>query len=122
MNLSFLAAPRFITDAAQPRTMYSAKDRVEHEAWLAELEEVADRLDLGAEARSVAEDLFLSEVPESDRSKPPVLAASVYAGALVAGEERAQTRVAEAAGVSRLSVQQRWKGILENAGLQPPSW
>lgn len=102
--------------------MYSAKDRVEHEAWLAELEEVADRLDLGAEARSVAEDLFLSEVPESDRSKPPVLAASVYAGALVAGEERAQTRVAEAAGVSRLSVQQRWKDILENAGLQPPSW
>jgi transcription initiation factor TFIIIB Brf1 subunit/transcription initiation factor TFIIB len=102
--------------------VHSARDRVEHEDELAELDRVADRLELSGEARSVASELFLSEMPVGERSVRPVLAASVYAGALVAGEERAQTRVAEAADVSRLSVQSRWKDLLADAGLQPPSW
>jgi transcription initiation factor TFIIIB Brf1 subunit/transcription initiation factor TFIIB len=102
--------------------VYSARDRVEEEEWLAEIQRGADSLELGAEARSTAEDLFLSNVPESDRSKPAVAAAALYAGALLAGEERAQTEVAEAMDVSRLSVQQRWKPLLEEAGFRTPSW
>lgn len=102
--------------------MYSARDRVAYESWLDDLETVADRLDLSAEARSCAIDLFLADVPESDRSKRAVLAASVYAGSLVAGDGRTQGAVAEAADVSRLSIQQRWKDLLESAGLEPPRW
>ncbi|MCU4925526.1 transcription initiation factor IIB family protein [Halobacteria archaeon AArc-dxtr1] len=102
--------------------MHSARDRVEHEAWLDELEVIADRLGLSTDARSCAAELFLSDVPEADRSKRAVLAASVYAGSLVAGEGCTQGRVAEASDVSRLSIQQRWKDLLESAGLEPPGW
>jgi len=102
--------------------MHSARDRVEHEEELAELDRIADRLELSGDARSVATDLFLSEAPVDERSVRPVIAASLYAGGLVAGEERPQTRVAEAADVSRISVQSRWKELLAAAGLQPPSW
>ncbi len=102
--------------------MYSARDRVEYEAWLNELEAVADQLELSAEARSCAIDLFLMDVPDADRSKRAVLAASVYAGSLVAGEGRTQGMVAEAADVSRLSIQSRWKDRLDSAGLDAPRW
>lgn len=102
--------------------MHSARDRIEYEPWLEELEAVADRLDLSTEARSTAVDLFLTDVPDDDRSKRAVLAASVYAGSLVAGEGRTQGAVAEAADVSRLSIQSRWKDLLERAGLEPPRW
>lgn len=102
--------------------MYSARDRVENEEWLAELQQAADTLELDAEARSVAEDLFLSSVPEQDRSKRAVVAASLYAASLVAGDGRTQTAVADAAGVSRLTIQDRWKELLEGAGLEPPGW
>lgn len=102
--------------------MYSAKDRREHEHWLAELQSVADSLDLGPDVRSVAEELFLTSVPETDRSKRAALAASLYAGALVAGDQRSQGAVAHAVGVSRLSVQQHWKETLEAAGMKPPDW
>ena len=102
--------------------MYRAGDEVDQRAWLDELEGVADSLDLNAEARSTAKDLFLSAVPEEDRSKPAAVAASVYAGALIAGDQHSQTAVANAAGVSRLSIQQRWKSLLEEAGFRPPSW
>ncbi|MFC7212744.1 transcription initiation factor IIB family protein [Saliphagus sp. GCM10025308] len=102
--------------------MYSANTRVEHEPWLEELEQAADRLELTGEARSTAADLFLANVPEADRSKPAVLAASIYAGSLVAGDGRTQCAVAEAADVSRLSIQQRWKDLLAGAGLEPPKW
>ncbi|WP_265112417.1 transcription initiation factor IIB family protein [Halosolutus halophilus] len=102
--------------------MYSARDRIEYEPWLDELETVADRLELSDEARSCAIDLFLADVPETDRSKRAVLAASLYAGALVAGDGRTQGTVAEAADVSRLSIQSRWKDLLESAGLEPPRW
>ena len=102
--------------------MHSARDRIEYEPWLEELETVADRLELSAEARSCATDLFLVDVPDADRSKRAVLAASLYAGSLVAGDGRTQRAVADAADVSRLSIQSRWKELLEAAGLEPPSW
>lgn len=102
--------------------MYRAGDEVDQRAWLEELERVADSLGLNAEARATAKDLFLSAVPEEERSKKAVVAASVYAGALIAGDQHSQTAVADAADVSRLSVQQRWKELLEAAGFRPPSW
>lgn len=102
--------------------MYRASDRVANEEWLAELEAAADRLELGPEARSVAADCFLSAVPATDRSKRAALAASLYAGARIAGDGRSQTDVAEAMDVSRLTIQQRWKGVIADAGLEPPTW
>ncbi|AEH37139.1 cyclin [Halopiger xanaduensis] len=102
--------------------MHSARDRIEYEPWLEELEQVAERLELSTEARSCAVDLFLADVPDDDRSKRAMLAASVYAGSLVAGDGRTQGAVADAADVSRLSIQQHWKGRLETAGLEPPGW
>ncbi|ELY80496.1 transcription factor TFIIB cyclin-related protein [Natrinema pallidum] len=102
--------------------MHSARDRIEYEPWLEDLETVAERLELSTEARSCAVDLFLTDVPASDRSKRAVLAASLYAGSLVAGDGRTQGAVAEAADVSRLSIQSRWKELLEAAGLEPPRW
>jgi len=102
--------------------MYRARDQVENEAWIDEIDRVIADLELGDHARSRAIDVFLSNVPENDRSKKAVLAASVYVGALVAGEQRSQSSVAEAGDVSRLSVQQRWKELLEETGLEPPGW
>lgn len=103
--------------------MYRARDRVENEEWLADLQAAADRLELGPEARTYAEDLFLSAAGDlEDRSKRAVVAASLYAGALVAGDRRSQQAVADAADVSRLTVQSRWKELLEGAGLEPPGW
>ncbi|RQG91374.1 transcription initiation factor IIB family protein [Natrarchaeobius halalkaliphilus] len=102
--------------------MHSARDRIEYEPWLEELEAAADRLALSSEARSCAIDLFLADVPSNDRSKQAVLAASVYAGSLIAGDGRTQGAVAEATDVSRLSIQTRWKNLLEDAGLEPPRW
>lgn len=102
--------------------MYSARDRVEHAEWLTAIEQGADALDLGTEARSTAEDLFLSNVPEIERSMSAVAAASLYAGALIAGQQRSQTDVADAMGVTRLSIQGKWKDILQDAGFRPPSW
>lgn len=102
--------------------MYRARDQVAQADWLDELDRAADRLDLDRPARSCAGDLFLSGVPETERSKPALIAASLYAGALIAGDGRSQTAVAEAVGVSRLVVQRRWKPLLEAAGFEPPEW
>ena len=102
--------------------MYSARDRVDHAEWLTAIQRGADALELGSETRSTAEDLFLSNVPEMDRSKHAVAAASLYAGALIAGEERSQTAVADAMDVTRLSIQGKWKELLRGAGFRPPSW
>lgn len=102
--------------------MYTARDRLENEAWLDELQRVADALELSGEARSVAEDVFLSSVPDEERSKRAAMAASVYAAGLVAGEQRSQGQVAEAADVSRVTIQGRWKALLEAAGLDAPDW
>lgn len=102
--------------------VYRASDQVEHEEWITRLEKAATELGLSEESITTATDLFLSEVPEDDRSKPTVVAASLYAGALIAGETPSQASVAEVVGVSRLSVQQRWKPIVEAAGFHPPEW
>lgn len=102
--------------------MYRARDRVDNEEWVGRIQRAADGLGLGTEARSNATDLFLSNVPEEDRSKRAAAAASLYAGALIAGEERSQAVVAETMDVARLSVQSRWKELLEAAGFNPPSW
>ncbi|MFC6988303.1 transcription initiation factor IIB family protein [Haloplanus sp. GCM10025708] len=102
--------------------MYRASDHVDNEEWVAELDRAADRLGLGSRAKTTATDLFLSHVPEKERSKRAVAAASLYAGALVAGEERSQSAVADAMDVARLSVHNRWKGILADAGFEPPEW
>jgi transcription initiation factor TFIIIB Brf1 subunit/transcription initiation factor TFIIB len=102
--------------------VHRASDQVEQADWLDELREAADELGLSEAARSRAVDLFLSGVPDADRSKPAVVAASLYAGSLLAGEERSQATVADAVGVSRLSVSHRWKSLLDEAGFEPPSW
>ena len=102
--------------------MYRARDQVENEEWVAAIDDAAERLDLGGEAKSRAVDLFLSTLPDADRSKRATAAASLYAGALIAGQRRSQSEVAEAAGVSRLTVQKRWKALVDQAGLEPPSW
>jgi len=102
--------------------VYRASDRVTHAEWLDELERAADDLGLDQTARSRAGDLFLSRVPDEDRSKRATMAASLYVGALVSGERPSQSDVADAAGVSRLTVQQRWKDLLEETGLDAPDW
>jgi len=102
--------------------VYRASDEVENEQWLGNLETAADRLGLDDETRSRATDLFLSTVPEGERSKQAALAASLYVAGLVAGDRRSQNEVADAVGVSRLSVQQRWKDLLDEAGLDAPDW
>ena len=102
--------------------MYSARDRVEQQDWLDRIEDAADEIEVGQSARSTAGDLFLTHIPAEDRSKRAVAAASLYACALIAGEERSQQAVADAMDVSRLSVQSRWKPLLEDAGFDPPTW
>jgi transcription initiation factor TFIIIB Brf1 subunit/transcription initiation factor TFIIB len=102
--------------------MYRARDRVENSDWVDQLDTAGDRLDLSPEVRSAAADLFLSHIPDADRSKPAVAAASLYAAALIDGEERSQRVVADTLNVSRLSIQSRWKELLADAGFQPPSW
>jgi len=95
--------------------VYRASDRVDNEAWIELLDEACDSLDL-------AVDLFLSRAPDDDQGKRVAAAGSLYAAGLIRGEERSQSAVADAMDVSRLSVQKRWKPILEDAGFSPPSW
>lgn len=102
--------------------MYRARDHVANEGWLAELEAAASELDLDSAASERAADLFLSTVPDEERSKRAAIAASLYAGALIAGDRRSQSEVANATGVARLTVQQRWRDLLHEAGLEPPQW
>lgn len=102
--------------------MYRARDRVENSDWLDRLDAAGDQLDLSPAVRSSAADLFLSHIPDAERSKPAVAAASLYAAALIDGEERSQRAVADTLDVSRLSIQSRWKDLLADAGFQPPSW
>lgn len=103
-------------------SVYRARDEVENEEWLADLEAAANRLGMGTESQSRASDLFLSALPDEERSKPAAMAASLYAGGLIGGDRRSQSAVAEAVGVSRLAVQQRWKDLVREAGLEPPGW
>lgn len=103
-------------------TVHRASDEAANAEAMKLLRTAAGELNLGQEARSCAIDMFLAKDPGTDRSKPAVVAASLYAGALVTGEERSQTEIADAVGVSRFVVQDRWKGLLEAAGFDPPTW
>ena len=102
--------------------MHRASDRLEEEDALELLEEGMSALDLRADVRAIATDLYLSALPLDDRSKPAAIAASTYTAALIAGEERSQSAVASAFDVSRLAVQQRWKRMLNDSGFSPPEW
>lgn len=102
--------------------MYRAKDAVENEDWLTAIQEAGQELELDPDVVSTAKDMFLSSVPDEDRSKNAMAAASLYAAALVSGDQRPQGRVAEAMGVSRLSVQGHWKELVDNAGFDAPGW
>ncbi|MFB6086501.1 MAG: transcription initiation factor IIB family protein [Halodesulfurarchaeum sp.] len=102
--------------------MYRAGTERAEQSTLAALDQIADRLELSAQARSVAQELFLSQLPVEKRSKDALLATSIYAGALIAGDQRSQIAVAEAAGVSRPTVQSRWRPLLEKAGFETPTW
>jgi len=102
--------------------MYRASDRVDNAAWIDRLDDACATLELDEEALSTATDLFLSRAPDDDRGKRVAAAASLYAAGLIRGEERSQSAVADAMDVSRLSVQKRWKPVLEDAGFSPPSW
>jgi len=102
--------------------MYRARDRIEHREWLDRLDEAGAELDLSQSVRSTATDLFLSHIPDEERSKPAVAAASLYAAALIDGEQRSQPTVADCFDVSRLCIQSRWKAMLEDAGFRAPEW
>ncbi|GAB6878024.1 transcription initiation factor IIB family protein [Halorubrum gandharaense] len=102
--------------------MYRASDRVDNDEWVERLREACAELDLDDDALTTATDMFLSEVPDEERSKAATAAASLYAAALVRGQERSQSAVADAMSVSRLSVQQGWKPVLEAAGFSAPTW
>ncbi len=99
-----------------------ASDRREHAEALEELRDRAAELDLALGAQVAAEELYLEEVPVSERSRPAVLATCCYTAGLVTGNERPQTEVAEAFGVSRIVIQSRWRDQLRRLGLTPPSW
>jgi len=102
--------------------MYRASDRVANEEWIGQLTAAGESLGLDEDAVSTATDLFLTHASDTDREKSTVAAASLYAAALIRGQERSQVDVAAAMDVTRLSVQQHWKPILEGAGFEPPSW
>lgn len=102
--------------------MYRARDAVANEKWLTELESAAEQLELDSVARERAADLFLSTVPEKERSKRAAVAASLYASGLIAGDRRSQQAVAQTVGVARLTVQKRWRDLLREAGFDSPEW
>ena len=102
--------------------MHRASDRLEEEEALSILESRMDGLGLESDVMSIATDLYLSELPLDERSKPPALAASCYTAALISGDERSQSEVATAFEVSRLAVQQRWKTMLTESGFTAPEW
>lgn len=102
--------------------MHRASDQLAEEEALTLLAERIGELGLDDAVYSIAADLYLSSLPVEDRSKPPTLAASCYTAALISGNERSQATIAAAFDVSRLSVQQRWKPLLEESGFTAPDW
>jgi len=102
--------------------VHKAKDHVEQSEWISEIGRVAKELNLSARTKSYAVEIYLSNIPEKDRSKPAAIATGIYVGSLIAGEERSQQEIAEKMGVSRLAIQGRWKETLKTAGFDPPSW
>tara|TARA_A100001037_G_scaffold275260_1_gene273648 strand:+ start:5759 stop:6067 length:309 start_codon:yes stop_codon:yes gene_type:complete len=102
--------------------VHKAKDHIDQLEWISEIDRVSKELGISDRAKSYAVEIYLSDIPEMDRSKPAAIATGIYVGLLIAGEERSQQEVAEKMGVSRLAIQGRWKFTLRNAGFDPPSW
>ena len=102
--------------------MHRARDELEHEEWLDVLESVGETLDLNAETRSQAKEIFLSAVPDTRRSKRAAAAAALYVAGILTGDRRSQETVADAVGVARLTVQKRWRDQMAAAGFEPPEW
>jgi len=102
--------------------VHKAKDHVEQSEWISEIGRVAKELNLSARTKSYAVEIYLSNIPEKDRSKPPAIATWIYVGSVIAGEEWSQQEIAEKMGVARVAIQRRWKETLKTAGFDPPSW
>ena len=102
--------------------MYRASDRIAEGEAIARLTNVATTLELDYETISVAIELYLSSVPVEERSRDAVLAASCYTACLLCDDERSQTVVAEAFGVTRHVILRRWKNMVADLGLEPPRW
>lgn len=117
-----LSGDEFIRISTNGFGVYRASDELTERPWLDVLEQTAEELQLSAKTRAVAAELYLSELPIPDRSKPVTLAASTYTACLITGEEHSQGTIASAYDVSRLSVQKRWKPQLRSFGLSPPEW
>lgn len=102
--------------------MYRASDhRAEADA-IDALEAAGERLELDEPTVRRARDLYLSNRPDSERSRDAVIATALYVAGRTTGETRSQGAVAEACGVSRLTVQQRWRELLAAAGFETPDW
>lgn len=86
------------------------------------LASAAASLDLGPTAVGHAEELFLTVLVETDLAVRPAMGASLYAASLIAGEHRSQAAAADAVGVSRITVQNHWRRVLEVAGMEAPNW
>jgi len=85
-TVRFTPSPPFKYQGDQRRTRHVQSERpVRARGWLNELEAAADELGLEEQARSRAGDLFLSNVPEEERSKRATMAACLYVGRWSAG-------------------------------------
>ncbi|MFB6163424.1 MAG: hypothetical protein ABEJ86_08305, partial [Halococcoides sp.] len=102
--------------------VYRASDQRAEADALDDLERAADRLAFDERTTSRARDLYLSHRPEAERSKPAVIATSLYVAGRTTGETRSQMRVADACDVSRFTIQRRWRDMLESAGFETPDW
>jgi len=102
--------------------VYRASDHRAAADALDAIEAAAADLDLDEETASRAADLYLSHRPDADRSKPAVIATSLYVAGRTTGETRSQQRVAEVCDVSRFTIQQRYREMLTAAGFEPPGW
>lgn len=102
--------------------MYRASDHRAAADAIEDLERAADRLDFDGRTTSRARDLYLSHRPAAERSKPAVIATSLYVAGRTTGDTRSQMRVAETCNVSRFTIQKRWREMLEAAGFETPHW
>ncbi len=102
--------------------MYRASDRVAERDALDRLDAIGTELGIQDKTTAVAAELYLMHVPVEDRSRDAILAACCYTACLICDEERSQTSIAEAFGVTRHVIQRRWKHLIEEVGLDSPGW
>lgn len=102
--------------------MYRASDRIAERDALDRLDAIGAALGIEEDTIAVAAELYLMRVPVEDRSRDAVLAACCYTACLLRDEGRTQTEIADAFDVTRHVIQRRWKRLIEEVGLDPPSW